>query len=188
MLQPTAEPGDFKYQYNPNGTLDTVFAGSYQPVAYFGLSVGVNYKAFDFSIDLYGNVGNQVYNGKKAFRQSTTDNVEASVAENSWTNSNHTQTNPRPNGGNLPASTYFIESGDFVRINNLTIGYTIPAKKLQNQKVISGFRIYTNCQNLFTLKKYSGFTADLPGTDATNQGIEFNSYPTTRTYAFGNQC
>ncbi len=52
ILQPGAEPGDFKYQYT-NGVLDTVYAGSYQPAAYYGISAGLNYKNFDFSLDIY---------------------------------------------------------------------------------------------------------------------------------------
>lgn len=55
---------------------DRVFVGSYQPKAYFGINGEVSYKAFDLSVDIYGNVGNQVYNGKKALRLSGLDNIE----------------------------------------------------------------------------------------------------------------
>ncbi len=184
LLQPAAQPGDFKYQYT-NGVLDTAYAGSYQPVAYYGISAGVNFGNFDLSVDIYGNFGNKVYNGKKQARVVFTDNVEASTAENRWTNSNHSQSEPRANGGNLPASTYFVESGNFVRINNVSLGYSLPAKMLQNQKVISSFRIFVNAQNPLTLKKYSGFSAELPGSSPTNAGIELSTYPTTRTFAVG---
>ena len=54
--------------------------GSYQPKLYAGLSGGLTYKSFDFSIDLYSNIGNQVYNGKEQARVVITDNVEKSVA------------------------------------------------------------------------------------------------------------
>lgn len=183
MLQPDAQPGDFKYQFR-NGHLDSVFAGSYQPVAYYGISGGLSYGAFDFSFDCYGNYGNKVYNGKKAFRQSVLDNIEASTAINRWTNSDHTQTEPRANGGDLPASTYFVESGSFFRINNLTLGYTLPSRILEYTRVIRSLRIYVTSQNPLTIKKYSGFTAELPGTP-TNAGIELNAYPTTKTFAVG---
>jgi hypothetical protein len=110
----------------------------------------------------------------------------------------------------MPASTYFVESGAFLRCNNLTVGYSIPSQKLKAIG-ISRFRVYLTSQNLFTLKKFSGFSPELPGgtidfdnsinnrvnnrsgsANNTNNtsgildaGIELNAYPTTRTFAFG---
>jgi TonB-linked SusC/RagA family outer membrane protein len=200
IIQPSANPGDFKYQdTNGDGKIDDndrVFAGSYQPKAYFGLNLGLTYKGFDLSADFYGNVGNQIYNGKRAFRQSALDNVERSMAYNRWTPSSGTQTNPAANSGNLPASTYFIESGNFARINNLTLGYQLPGTLLQKVGITTA-RVFVTGQNLFTIKKYSGFTAELPGFNTTSnagivttgspttQGIELNAYPTASTVAFG---
>lgn len=187
LIQPTAKPGDFKYlDKNNDGQiddLDRVFSGSYQPVAYFGLDLGVNFKSWDFSMSLYGNVGNEVYNGKKAVKVDARDNVEKDVVYNRWTSSNHTQSEPRANEGNLPASDYFVESGDFLRINNLTVGYTFSKTFLERIK-ISSLRVFATSQNLLTLKKYSGFTSELPG-GPLNSGIELNAYPTTRTIAVG---
>ncbi|GCC50028.1 TonB-dependent receptor [Chryseotalea sanaruensis] len=186
-LQPTAKPGDFKYEdVNGDGRIDDedrVFAGSYQPVAYFGLNGSVNFKSWDFSIDFYGNVGNEVYNGKKAVRVEGRDNVEKSVVYDRWTAANRSQTEPGANTGNQLASKYFVESGSFVRINNLTIGYTFPKSMLEKVR-ISTCRAFVTSQNLFTLKKYSGFTPELPG-DPISSGIELSAYPTTRTVALG---
>ncbi len=197
-LQPGAQPGDFIYKYNTDGSLDTAFVGSYQPKAYIGLSAGVNYGNFDLSIDIYANIGNQVYNGKEQARVVYTDNIEKSVANSYWQPGNGSNTQPRANGGNLPASTYFLASGTFARINNITLGYTLPVKMLGRQKVISSCRIFLNAQNPVTLKKYNGFSSELPGTaavntisgitpsaSATNAGIELSTYPTTRTFAAG---
>ncbi len=187
VIQPSANPGDFKYQdTNGDGKIDDndrVFAGSYQPKAYFGLNTGLTYKSFDFSIDFYGNVGNQVYNGKRAFRQNVLDNVEKTMAYNRWTPQNHSQTEPGANSGNLPPSTYFVESGSFVRINNVTLGYKLPVGLLQKAS-ISNFRVFVTAQNVLTLKKFSGFTPELPG-NPTSQGIELNAYPTVKTFALG---
>jgi len=187
VIQPNAKPGDFKYlDKNGDGQIDDsdrTFAGSYQPVAYFGTNFEVTYKQWDFNMSIYGNVGNHVYNGKKAVRISGTDNVEKSIVYNRWTSGNQSQTEPAANTGNLPASDYFVESGSFVRINNLTIGYKFPAAAIERFK-ISNLRAFVMSQNLFTLKKYSGFTAELPG-DPLSSGIELTSYPTTRTIAIG---
>jgi TonB-dependent starch-binding outer membrane protein SusC len=183
-LQSGAQPGDFIYKYNANGSLDTAYGGSYQPVAYVGISGSLNYKNFDFSLDIYSNIGNQVYNGKAQARVVETDNVEASVANSFWTMQNASETQPRANGGNLPASTYFISSGTFARINNIAVGYTLPSRILGKQKIISSCRIFVNAQNPVTLKKYSGFSSELPG-GPTNSGIELNTYPTVKTFAVG---
>ena len=184
-LQPGAQPGDFKYQYNSNGQLDTAYLGSYQPKIYVGLSGGINYKAFDFTIDIYSNIGNQVYNGKQQARVATKDNLERSVATSYWTPTNKSNSQPSANSGNLPASSYFLASGTFVRINNVMIGYTLPDRIIKKQRIITDCRIFINAQNPITLKKYSGFSSELPGSSPTNAGIELGTYPTTRTFAFG---
>ena len=195
QIQPGAHAGDIKYEKapvpgkNPTGAIDPVndlqFVGSYQPKAYYGINLGISYKNFDLSVDGYGNAGNQVYNGKKAFRRSdgNVDNIERYQAYDRWTLSNQSQTEPAANKGLLPNSTYFLESGSFIRINNMTLGYALPAHLLEKIK-ISNLRVFLTSQNLYTYKKYSGFTAELPGSP-TASGIELNAYPTTRTFAFG---
>jgi TonB-linked SusC/RagA family outer membrane protein len=185
LLQPSANPGDFIYGYTANGVLDTAFLGSYSPKAYIGISGGLSYKSFDLSVDLYGNIGNQVYNGKLQARVVYTDNIEKSVATSYWTPTNHSNTQPSANGGNLPSSSYFLSSGTFARINNITLGYNMPASLLKRQNVITSFRVFVNAQNPITLKKYGGFSSELPGSSPTNAGIELNTYPTTRTFAAG---
>jgi TonB-dependent starch-binding outer membrane protein SusC len=185
QLQPGAEPGDLIYKYNSNGSLDTAYAGSYQPKVYVGISGGLNYKSFDFSIDIYSNIGNQVYNGKEQARVVATDNIEKSVATTFWSQGNKTNSQPAANAGNLPASTYFIASGTFVRINNATLGYTVQSNVLSRQKVITSCRIFIDAQNPVTLKKYGGFSSELPGSSTTNAGIELGTYPTTRIFAAG---
>jgi hypothetical protein len=147
--------------------------------------MGMNYKNFDLSIVLIGSLGGKIYNGKKAFRQSLLDNVESSTADNYWTNSNHSNSEPRANGGDLPASTYFVESGNYVRINNVNIGYTIPAAAIEKTKVIRSLRIYISAQNPLTLKAYSGFTPEIQSSSPTSAGIELNAYPSVKTYSIG---
>lgn len=187
IIQPSASAGDFKYQdTNGDGKIDDadrVFVGSYQPKAFFGLNLGFTYKNFDLSVDAFGNFGNKVYNGKKAFRQGLLDNVEASMAYGRWSRGSGINDEPAANAGNLPASTYFIESGDFIRINNIALSYNL-SNALLNKVKVSSVRVFVTAQNFFTFKKYSGFTPELPG-DPTRSGIELNAYPTTKTLAVG---
>ena len=160
----------------------------------YGLNGSVSYKSFDINFGLFGTQGSKIYNGKKAVRgvNQLTDNLEASVAKDRWTPNNPSNKVPRATIGALPASTYFVESGDFLRLNNLTIGYTLP-KTLLSKVHISNMRFFLTAQNLFTITSYSGFTPEIqpsiPGAKVEsanlNQGIDLNTYPSTRTFAFG---
>ena len=201
-LQPNAQPGDLRYRdTDGNGVInnnDKIFAGSYQPKLYYGLNAGLNYKGIDLSLDFYGNAGNKIYNGKKAFRYELTDNIEAAYADRRWTASRPSSTDPKALLGNLPASTYFVESGNFFRLNNITLGYTLPKSWLDRIR-IERIRVYLTSQNLFTVKRFSGFSPEMVSsnpkadgflslqnsTSPLEAGIELMPYPTTRTYAAG---
>jgi TonB-linked SusC/RagA family outer membrane protein len=204
--QTDARPGDLRYKDisgpdgKPDGKIDDYdrdYSGSYQPKFTYGVSGGLSYKTFDFSFNTYGTSGGKIYNGKRADRANSADNIETDVAKNRWT-PNHTNTNvPRANLNALPASTYFLESGSFFRINNLTLGYTLPRALLSRYKV-QNLRFFVTAQNLATFTGYSGFTPELASTKSTtanglttvipsalNAGIEYKIYPTTRSFAFG---
>lgn len=180
-----AKVGDFRYaDTNNDGIInenDRIFAGSYQPKVFYGINAGFNYKQFDFSIDCYGNAGNKIYNGKKGVRLGN-DNVEADVAAKAWTATNTNTNIPRASNAVPTPSTYFVESGSFFRINNITLGYRIPVK---NWGSINNFRVFATAQNPVIFKKYSGYTPELPGTGALNSGIELDIYPITSTYSAG---
>lgn len=199
--QPNARAGDLIYLdlSGPNGTPDGViddfdrtFSGSYQPKVTYGFNGNIGYKNFDLSFGSFGLAGAKIYNGKKAARGTNqlTDNVEAAVAKNRWTPNNTNTKVPRANAGALPASTYFIESGDFFRLNNLTLGYTLKTSWLDRAKV-SNCRIYLSAQNLFTITPYSGFTPEILTVNADarvaslSQGVDLNTYPAVRTYVLG---
>lgn len=195
--QKDAKPGDLRYKDisgpdgKPDGVindLDRAFLGAYLPKVTYGFNGTVTYKAFDMSFGAYGTAGGKIYNGKKATRGADPrDNVEANVAKNRWTPNNINAGVPRANLNQLPASSYFLESGDFLRLNNLTIGYTLP-KHLLDKAHITNFRVYVTGQNLLTITPYSGFTPELLPTGdrpTLNAGIELGSYPTVRTFAFG---
>ena len=179
-------PGDFRYvDTNQDGVLDErdrVFAGSYQPKAFYGISGGVNWKSLDFSIDCYGNAGNKIYNGKKGVRFGN-DSVEAS-REARWTPTNRETDEPRASNSIPKPSTYFVESGSFFRINNVTLGYTLPTS-LTNKARIGKARFFVSSQNPLISKKFSGFTPELPGSSALNSGIELGVYPSLATYMVG---
>lgn len=161
---------------------DRKFVGSVIPKTMYGISVGATYKNFDFSIDGYGTGGSKVYNGKKAQRFSG-ENIEYDVATDFWTPTNTSAANPAPFNSVPVASTYYLESGDFFRINNITLGYTLP--KISEH--ITSVRIYANAINPFIFQKFSGFSPELnnDGNPYGSQGIEIDAYPTVKSFVFG---
>jgi TonB-linked SusC/RagA family outer membrane protein len=181
----SAKPGDLRFaDVNGDNKIDDkdkVFVGSYQPKMFFGFNAGVSWKQIDFSVDCYGNFGNKIYNGKKGVRFGN-DNIEAARAKDRWTPDNLNGTQPRASNLIPEPSDYFVESGDFFRINNLTLGYTLNSA---NWKLgIAKFRIYATAQNPVIFKKYSGFTPELPGSPLSS-GIELGIYPVFSTYMIG---
>lgn len=179
------KPGDFRYvDQNNDGIIDDndrVFVGSYQPKLYFGVNGGFTYHGFDFSTDWYANFGNKVYNGKKAQRFGN-ENIEASRADR-WTSTNPSNTEPRASNAVPVSSTYYVESGSFFRVNNITLGYKLPQAVVSKMK-INRARFYVTAQNPFIIKSFSGFTPELPG-GPLNSGIELSGYPVTSAYLVG---
>ncbi|MFI0491863.1 SusC/RagA family TonB-linked outer membrane protein, partial [Flavobacterium sp.] len=161
---------------------DRKYVGSVLPTSTFGLSLGLVYKNFDVSVDGYGTAGAKVYNGLQAQRFSG-ENVTEAQATNFWTVNNLTAANPGAFNQVPVASTYYLQSGDFLRINNITLGYKIPVKG----GFISSARIYVNAINPFIVQKYKGFTPELngDGNPYGSQGVELDAYPTLRSFVLG---
>ncbi|MBF7091443.1 SusC/RagA family TonB-linked outer membrane protein [Flavobacterium sp. ALJ2] len=164
-----------------SGTKDKKYVGSILPTSNYGVTLGLVYKNIDFSVDGYGTGGAKVYNGKKAQRFGG-ENIEASVANNFWSTNNPTS----PNASNqIPvASTYYLESGDFFRINNITLGYKLP---LTEGQFLSSCRLYVNAINPFITQKFSGFSPELngDGNPYGSQGVELDAYPALRSFVIG---
>ena len=179
--------GDLKYaDTNGDGKIDLkdrAYYGSYQPPVYFGINGGLNYRNVDFSFTFSGNLKNKVYNAKKQARSSSLNNVEASFANDRFTAANPSNTNPSALKEGMPNSTYFLESGAYLRLTNLVLGYTVPVTALERAHLAS-VRIFAAGQNLFTRTSYTGFTPELAG-GPLNSGIELNTYPTSRTLTLG---
>ena len=181
--------GNFTYvDTNGNGKTgandldDRKFFGSYIPTSTYGVNLGLKFKQIDFSVSGYGTFGAKVYNGKKAQRFSG-ENIEYSVANDFYTANNTGSENPAPFNAVPLASNYYLESGDFFRINNMSLGYTL-SKPVE---YLSSLRIYASAINPFIWQKFSGFSPELNGNGDPYglTGIELDAYPTLRSFVIG---
>lgn len=181
--------GNFTYtdtngngQTGSNDEKDRKYFGSYIPTSTMGVNIDLNYKNIDFSVSGYGAYGFSVYNGKKAQRF-VDENIEYSVATNYAGPGNLNAGNPAPSNTVPIASNYYLESGDFFRINSITLGYSL----LKPVEYISSLRFYVSSLNPFITQKFTGFSPELngDGNPYRSPGIELDAYPTLRSFLFG---
>jgi TonB-linked SusC/RagA family outer membrane protein len=189
LVQPNAKPGDFKYEdVDNNGLIDAkdrVFLGSALPTYLFGFNATFEYKGVDFSIDLYAQGGNKIYNAKRGQRLGN-ENYDLDFYENRWNGEGTSNDYPSADltGDNMLPNSWYIESGSFVRIRNIQLGYTIPVKAV-NKIGARSVRVFVNTSNPFTFFKYNGFSPEIASSSPTSQGVDLNVYPMSATYNFG---
>lgn len=181
-------PGDIRFRdLNNDGKIDDndrTFLGNPNPSFIFALNNTFSWKGFDLSVFLQGIAGNKIYNANRIYQEGMAVAVNQTTAVlDRWTGANTSNTMPRavfndPNK-NTRVSDRFIEDGSYLRIKNVTLGYTLP-KAIADRLKMSSARIYLSGQNLATFTKYSGFDPEVP-----SNGIDLNVYPVTRTISAG---
>lgn len=193
-------PGDVKYKdQNGDGRIDNedrVHLGSAIPKLMGGLNFNANYKNFDLSVFFQGAYGNKIYvqvnQDIEGFYRGFT--VTQRYFDERWTGEGTSDTQPRPSwtakSNNARPSSRFLEDGSYLRLKNLQIGYTIPARVLDMVK-ISQARIYLSGTNLLTLTKYPGLDPEMTVSDNSKEegvrasGIDWGTYPSAMTFMFG---
>lgn len=174
---------------NGDGTItsaDQVITGNPNPNFIFGFSTNVTFKGFDLSAFLSGSQGNDIYNlSRLSFENPLGQRNLLKGVVNRWTPTNpSTQYVSAAQGGRLPVSNYYVEDGSYVRVKNLTLGYTLPAiKGVQN------IRVYVSGNNLFTVTNYSGFDPEVNTFAGSNTviGVDNFVYPQARSFLGGIQ-
>lgn len=163
---------------------DRVAAGSALPDFTYNLYLKAAYKNFDLGLNFNGVAGNMIYNntastlftrGRLGLSQNTTD------AATQFPNESANNTNV--------ISTRYLEKGDFLRLNNATLGYNLNPKVLGIGEHIRNIRFTVTAQNLFVITKYSGFDPEI-NTGVSQGGIQsfgidYATYPKARSFAFG---
>ena len=114
------------------------------------------------------------------------ENYTRDFFNNRWTGAGSSNTYPSANlasGLNNAPNSFYVESGDYVRLRNVQLGYTLPASVTSKWKA-QRLRLFLNAQNAVNIFGYKGFSPEVGGTPS-NAGIDTNLYPLFATYNFG---
>jgi TonB-linked SusC/RagA family outer membrane protein len=193
--QDAAAPGRFKYEdINGDGAItdaDRTILGSPNPDFSYGLQLNGAWQGFDLGLFFYGVQGREAMNYVKwwtDFFPSFQGNKSQDLLYNSWTPTNTGAKVPiAENASNFSNNTvvnsYYLEDASYLRLKNLTLGYTLPTN-LVNKAKIDKVRVYFQATNLFTWTKYNGLDPELIGADDAG-GVDEGIYPTVKQFLFG---
>ena len=163
---------------------DRVAAGTALPNMIYSFYGGLAYKGFDFNINFNGVSGNKVYDNtanSNFYKLKLSKNVNVTPA--AFADAAESVNN------SAPVSTRYLYDGAYLRLNNLSLGYTFNTAKMGISKYVSAMRLSVTGQNLFVSTKYKGFDPEV-NTDraiesAYSYGIDYLSYPKARTFVIG---
>ena len=189
----TTKLGDVRYNdRDGNGKIDAedkTIMGSPFPKFTFGLTNTFNWKGFDLSILITAQTGGKIYGllGRAIDRpgMGRVTNVMGRW-RNMWRSEAEPGDGKTPNPNGSTGSLYdsrWLYSSDFLKIKNLTLGYTIPIKS----QYIRDARVYISCENLYMWDDYyGGYSPEMNNTSTSNNGIyDYGSYPHAKTFSFG---
>ncbi|MBO9198795.1 MULTISPECIES: SusC/RagA family TonB-linked outer membrane protein [Niastella] len=206
------QPGDLKLKKLTDSkdmkitTDDRTVLGNAQPKFTGGLNQQFTYKNFDLSVFVNWSVGNKEYNANKLEFTTTyqyKDNNMLAIMNDRYklfdengqkvtdpTTLSEMNVNAKywtPSTGNYFLHSFAIEDGSFLRIQNITLGYSLPQSLLKRTKVFSRFRIYATVNNLYTFTKYTGFDpeANTRRSNPLTPGIDYAAYPRSRFFLGG---
>lgn len=198
-------PGDVKYyDANGDGTInneDRVLCGTPFPKFYGAIGNSFSYKGFDLNIDLQYSLGHKLYAGWKQYSNGAGNLGGAASGaaifkgdwDDRWTGEGTSNSVPRAvatgtayNNNFLTYTTRFLEDADFLRIRNITLGYTLP-QRATHALGISKLRLYGTITNLFTFTKYDGYDPEVQifPDRTTYRGYDAGAVPQPRSFVFG---
>jgi TonB-linked SusC/RagA family outer membrane protein len=174
-------------------TDDRTVVGNPNPKFIGGFTNTFNYKNFDLSVFLQWSYGNDVFNGSRLYLESLQrgDNQTTAVLRR-WkkpgdiTDIPRATSDPTAAANNVRVSSRFIEDGSYLRVKNVTLGYTLRSK-FSDKVMLSSLRIYASAQNLFTFTNYGGLDPEVnySGNDISVVGTDFFTFPQARAITFG---
>ena len=180
-------PGDIRFKdLNGDGIindLDRTNIGNSNPTFTYGLNNTFTYKNFELTVFIQGSSGNKVLNFTRWYTEGGVSNGNYSNdVIGRWTAPGTSNKMPRlalndPNGNNR-VSDRFVEDASYLRVKNMRLAYTIPAR-WTNYLKIKRTQLYASCQNLVTITNYSGFDPEV------GNGVDYGFYPQARTFLAG---
>ena len=194
----TTRPGDFKFiDNNGDGKIDfssdRAVTGSYFPKFTFGFTNNFAYRGFDLGVAVQGVQGHKILNLIRRYVYNLEGNGNLYRGSlDRWQSADNpgnglvNRANRLASGSNGEISTWHIESGSYVRIRTITLGYTLPTALLQKIR-LSRARLYVTTQNPFTFTKYLGYNPEVNSRpdSALSSGEDYGTYPLPRTTSVG---
>ena len=194
QVQPNAKVGDLKFiDTNGDGVItdaDKVLTGCYTPKQTFSFGASLDWKGFDFSFMFQGVAGNYIYNGTKQMGMNGHGSDYGNLIEDvfdTWDFNPSGSKYPRlglaedNNGNYTKFSDAFLEKGDYLRLKNITLGYTLPKHIARHIGLTNGsLRVYVSIDNVATITGYSGIDPEVG-----NYGLDAGIYPSSRFFNFG---
>ena len=181
-----SKPGDFRFvDMNGDNTInsdDRTNIGNGVPDWTFGLNFDAEWKGFDLSVFFQGVSGADVFDA--TYRQDIASGNYPTWVLDRWTGEGSSNTVPTlGDSKNWVCSDMYIQDGSYLRLKNITLGYTLP-RSLTNKIGISRLRFFGRAENLITWTKYWGFDPEI-GSGSTSLGVDYGVYPQARTYTIG---
>ena len=200
-----AQMGDYLFkdisgpEGKPDGKIneqDREILGNGFPSFNYGITLGATYKNWDFTMQMHGVFGQKIFS-YSAMRLSnmfssddgTCPNILAEAAAAAWSKDNPNGSNTRlsflDKNYNMRASDAWVKNGDFLKISNIQIGYTLP-RKIANKLLLTNARIYLAIQNVACISGYNKYGDPECGQGSVlYTGLDTGRYPMPRTYSFG---
>jgi TonB-linked SusC/RagA family outer membrane protein len=197
VIQPTAQPGDVRFvDANGDGQInddDRVEMGNGTPKYSGGLFFDGGYSAFDFQLNMRGAGGFKIFNVARYWTDRTDDPSNYRKGFAPWTPTNNSRTTPRAiaagNANTRFLSDRWLEDGNYWRIQNVAIGYALPASFTSRLGASADMRsrVFVNIQNLHTFTKFSNWDPETLGYgNPLGRGVDDGRiYPNVRTFSFG---
>jgi len=187
--QSGATAGDLKYiDQNGDGFIDgkdKVMLGNPNPKYTYGVNTNFAYKNFDLTLDIQGVAGVDVFNANLGSRFGN-ENYVKEFFDKRWNGAGSSNTYPSANlanNNNNQSNSFYVESGAYVRLRNIQLGYNLPQSLVSKWKM-QKLRVFANAQNALNFFGYRGFSPEVGGTP-TNTGVDINVYPLYATYNLG---
>lgn len=196
---PDPSTGDFRFKdIDGDGEItpdDRTVTGSYFPDFTWGINNRLSYKNIDFSFLIQGVEGNEILNLTSRHLKNGEANFNSyAVFNNRWRSPSDPGdgTIPRADrqtgnhGDNNRPSSFQVEDGSYLRLRNITLGYSIPVEKLSGNS-IDRLRFYITGTNLFTKTDYLGYNPEVSNisTNSLTPGEDYGAYPLTRSFTMG---